>query len=55
VIVAEDSVTSVDADFHKFAVEKILPRVARVRSTKEILAALEAGHDWLLPPRSLTG
>ena len=55
VIVAEDSVTSVDADFHKFSVEEILPGVARVRSTKEILAALEAGHDWLLPPRSLTG
>jgi nicotinamidase-related amidase len=47
VIVAEDAVTSVDADFHKFAVEKILPRIAWVRSTKEIL------RPWTLDPRLL--
>ena len=40
VIVAEDASTSVAADLHKFSVEKILPRVARVRATEEILSAL---------------
>jgi nicotinamidase-related amidase len=39
VIVAEDAVASRHADFHRFSVEKILPRVAWVRSTKEILSA----------------
>ncbi len=40
VIVAEDASTSIDADLHKFSVEKILPRVARVRATEEIMSAL---------------
>ena len=40
VIVAEDASTSVAADLHKFSVEKILPRVARVRATEEIMSAL---------------
>lgn len=40
VIVAEDATTSLGADLHQFSVEKILPRVARVRSTAEIIAAL---------------
>ncbi|MGO4527123.1 hydrolase [Microvirga sp. 2MCAF35] len=42
VIVAEDASSSLDADMHRFAVEKILPRVARVRSTADILASLTA-------------
>ena len=45
VIVAEDACTSIDADLHKFSMEKILPRVARVRSTEEILAALTVNDD----------
>jgi nicotinamidase-related amidase len=40
VVVAEDATTSVDAELHRLAIEKILPRIARVRSTTEILAAL---------------
>jgi nicotinamidase-related amidase len=40
VIVAEDSVTSVSEELHKFSIEKILPRIARVRSTAEIVGAL---------------
>ena len=40
VVVAEDAVTSVSEDLHKFSIEKILPRIARVRSTAEIVGAL---------------
>jgi nicotinamidase-related amidase len=40
VVIAEDACSSMGADLHKFAIEKILPRLARVRSTQEILAAL---------------
>jgi nicotinamidase-related amidase len=42
VVLAEDATTSNGPDMHKFAVERILPRVARIRSTDEIVAALEA-------------
>jgi nicotinamidase-related amidase len=41
VVVAEDASTSLGADLHQFSVQKILPRVARVRSTAEIMAALQ--------------
>jgi nicotinamidase-related amidase len=40
VIIAEDACSSV-ADLHQFSIEKIMPRIARVRSTAEILAAIE--------------
>jgi nicotinamidase-related amidase len=40
VVVAEDAVTSVGEDLHKFSIEKILPRISRVRSTAEIVGAL---------------
>jgi nicotinamidase-related amidase len=40
VVVAEDACTSMDADMHQFSVGKILPRLARVRTTDEVLAAL---------------
>lgn len=40
VIVAEDASSSINADMHRFSIEKILPRVARVRSTVDILASL---------------
>lgn len=40
VVVAEDAVTSTSEDLHKFSIEKILPRLARVRSTAEIVGAL---------------
>ncbi len=42
VVVAEDAVSSVAEAMHKFSIESILPRIARVRSTAEILAALAA-------------
>ncbi len=40
VLVAEDAVSSVGEAMHKFSIENILPRLARIRSTEEILAAL---------------
>jgi nicotinamidase-related amidase len=42
VIVAEDACSSIKADMHGFSIEKILPRVARVRATADILASLAA-------------
>jgi nicotinamidase-related amidase len=39
-VFAEDAMTSVSADAHGFAVSSIFPRMGRVRSTEEILAAL---------------
>jgi nicotinamidase-related amidase len=43
VVIAEDACTSMGADLHEFSVEKVLRRVARVRSTAEILAGLSGG------------
>jgi nicotinamidase-related amidase len=40
VVVAEDAVSSLAEAMHKFAIEAILPRLARIRSTAEILAVL---------------
>ncbi len=40
VVVAEDATSSVSEAAHRFAVETILPRVSRVRSTEAIVAAL---------------
>lgn len=40
VVVAEDACTSMEAESHRFSIEKILPRIARVRPTSEILQAL---------------
>jgi nicotinamidase-related amidase len=42
VVIAEEATTSVDPELHRLAIEKILPRIARVRSTAEILAALRS-------------
>jgi len=42
VVVAEDASSSTGEELHKFSIEKILPRIARVRSTAEILAAIGA-------------
>ena len=43
VVVAEDATSSLDAELHRFSIEKILPRLARVRSTAEIVGALATG------------
>ena len=43
VVIAEDATTGVDAAMHEFAVTRIFPRIARVRPSDEILAALRAG------------
>jgi nicotinamidase-related amidase len=40
VVVAEDAVTSLAEDLHRFAIDRILPRIARVRPTAEIIGAL---------------
>jgi len=42
VVVAEDACSSMDLELHRFAIGRILPRIARVRSTAEILGALGA-------------
>lgn len=42
VVVAEDAASAPDAAMHAFAMEKVLPRVSRVRRTAEIVAALAA-------------
>jgi nicotinamidase-related amidase len=39
-IIVEDACTSRDADDHRFACEKIFPRLARVRKTDELIASL---------------
>jgi nicotinamidase-related amidase len=41
VVIAEDLCATMSDEMHKFSVEKILPRVARIRSTAEIKAALQ--------------
>ena len=40
VVVAEDAVASTSEEMHRFSIEKILPRIARVRPTAEIVGAL---------------
>ena len=40
-VVVEDACSGQDGDQHRFAFEKIFPRLCRVRSTDEVLAALE--------------
>ena len=40
-IVAEDAASSFKAEAHRFAIETTLPRCALVRSSEEIIAALE--------------
>ncbi|WP_341678415.1 hydrolase [Niveibacterium sp. SC-1] len=42
IVLAEDATGSPSAEMHAFSVRYILPRLARVRSTVEILAALPA-------------
>jgi nicotinamidase-related amidase len=39
-VIVEDACGSRDADDHRFAFEKIFPRLARVRKTDDVLAAL---------------
>ncbi len=39
-VVVEDACSSADAEAHRFAVENTFPRLARVRTTEEVLAAL---------------
>jgi nicotinamidase-related amidase len=40
IVIAEDAASSLDAELHRFSIEKILPRLARVRTTAEIISAL---------------
>ena len=39
-VIVEDACTSLDAGAHRFAFETIFPRLARVRKTDEVIAAL---------------
>ncbi len=40
-VVVEDACSSSEAESHKFAFEKIFPRLAKVRTTEEVLAAFD--------------
>jgi nicotinamidase-related amidase len=40
-VIVEDACSSQDAEMHKFSFEKIFPRLARVKTTEEVLAALQ--------------
>ena len=40
VVLVEDACTSVNADVHRMAIEKVLPRITRVRKTADVVAAL---------------
>ena len=42
VLIVEDACTSMGAGMHEFSVERILPRLGRVRKTNDILAAIGA-------------
>ena len=39
-VIVEDACASNDGDAHRFAFEKIFPRIARVRNTAEVITAL---------------
>ena len=39
-VLVEDAMGGFEADEHRFAVERIFPRIGRVRSTREVLEAL---------------
>jgi nicotinamidase-related amidase len=45
VLVAADAISSLNAEMHRFSIDSILPRVARVRSTDAILEALSASAE----------
>jgi hypothetical protein len=49
VIIAEDAVTSIDPEFHRFSLKKVLPRFGTVCPTTEILAAYSQ-KSWCRPP-----
>jgi nicotinamidase-related amidase len=40
-VFAEDAMSSMSAEWHEFSVKNIFPRMGRVRSTEEIIAALK--------------
>jgi nicotinamidase-related amidase len=42
-VFAEDAMTSLTADAHTFAAKEIFPRMGRVRSTDELMEALQEG------------
>ncbi len=44
-VVAEDACSSLDPEMHRFSIEKILPRVARVRPSAAIAAACSSGTE----------
>ena len=44
-VIAEDACSSLRADMHGFAVENVLPRVARVRATTAIAGACGSGAE----------
>ncbi len=45
-VFAEDAMSSLNAEFHKFSVENIFPIMGRVRSSAEIIEALKGETNW---------
>jgi nicotinamidase-related amidase len=49
VVIAEDACSSINPEMHDFAIASILPRVARVRATREIIQALNESQTVPAP------
>jgi len=42
-VVPEDAVSSMSAEMHRFSIDNVMPRLARIRPTEEILQAIKGG------------
>jgi nicotinamidase-related amidase len=42
-VVAEDAVSSMSEEMHRFSIDNIMPRLARIRPTAEIIEAIKKG------------
>lgn len=42
-VVPEDAVSSMSAEMHRFSIDHVMPRLARIRPTAEIIRAIKAG------------
>ncbi|GLS19256.1 hypothetical protein GCM10007874_22730 [Labrys miyagiensis] len=42
-VVPEDAVSSMSAEMHRFSIDHVMPRLARIRPTAEIIRAIKGG------------
>ncbi|WP_413988289.1 hydrolase [Labrys okinawensis] len=42
-VVPEDAVSSMSAEMHRFSIDHVMPRIARIRPTAEIIRAIKGG------------